>query len=203
MSQSLITQRRFLPYFCTQFMGAFNDNIYKNALAILITYTLVLENQAILLNVAAIAFILPFFLFGSTAGQLADKYEKSMLIRRIKIAEIIIMLLGCFAFYFQSISLMLFVLFSLGAQSAFFGPIKYSILPQHLQPNEILDGNAYVEAGTFIAILLGTILGGFLARKPEYQNVLMVTLIGVAAVGWFISRRIPSAMAAAPDLKIS
>ena len=203
MSQSLITQRRFLPYFCTQFMGAFNDNIYKNALAILITYTLVLENQAILLNIAAIAFILPFFLFGSTAGQLADKYEKSMLIRRIKIAEILIMLLGCIALYYQSIGLMLFILFALGAQSAFFGPIKYSILPQHLQPNEILDGNAYVEAGTFIAILLGTILGGFLARKPEYQYFLMVTLIGVAIIGWLISRRIPSAIAAAPNLKIS
>lgn len=203
MSNSLITQRRFLPYFCTQFLGAFNDNIYKNALAILITYTLVTSNQGILLNVAAVAFILPFFLFGSTAGQLADKYEKSWLIRRIKIAEIIIMLLGSVALYLQSVSLMLFILFALGAQSAFFGPIKYSILPQHLAPHEILPGNAYVESGTFIAILLGTILGGLLASRPEYQPILMATLIAVAALGWWVSREIPSAKPAAPDLKIS
>lgn len=184
-------------------MGAFNDNIYKNALAILITYTLVTSNQGVLLNVAAVAFILPFFLFGSTAGQLADKYEKSMLIRRIKIAEIIIMLLGSVALYLQSVTLMLFILFALGAQSAFFGPIKYSILPQHLEPHEILPGNAYVESGTFIAILLGTILGGLLASRPEYQPFLMATLIGVAVLGWWVSRSIPSAKPAAPDLDIS
>lgn len=203
MSKSLITQRRFLPYFCTQFLGAFNDNIYKNALAIIITYTLITSNQSVLLNLAAVAFILPYFLFGSTAGQLADKYEKSFLIRRIKIAEIIIMLLGCVALYLQSITLMLFILFALGTQSAFFGPIKYSILPQHLESHEILNGNAYVEFATFIAILLGTILGGLLASRLAYQPFLMLTLVGVAVAGWWASRSIPRADPAAPELKIS
>ena len=203
MSQNLLKQRRFLPYFCTQFLGAFNDNIYKNALAILITYTLAVENQGILLNVAAVAFILPFFLFGSTAGQLADKYEKSVLIQRIKIAEIIIMLVGCVALFLQSIALMMFVLFTLGAQSAFFGPIKYSILPQHLARHEILPGTAYVEAGTFISILLGTVLGGFLAGDASLTAYLMATLIGVSLLGWLSSQKIPSAKPAAPDLQIS
>ena len=203
MSRSLITQQRFLPYFCTQFLGAFNDNIYKNALAILITYRLVASNQGILLNIAAVSFILPFFLFGAIAGQLADKYEKSMMIRKIKIAEILIMMAGCVALYLQSIGFMLFILFLLGAQSAFFGPIKYSILPQHLARNQILNANSYVEAGTFIAILLGTILGGLLASDIDYQLFLMATLLTVACIGWLTSRQIPAADAAAPELRIS
>jgi len=203
MSQNLLKQRRFLPYFCTQFLGAFNDNIYKNALMILITYSLAVGKQAILLNIAAVLFILPFFLFGAIAGQLADKYEKSWLIRKIKLAEIGIMLFGCFALYQQSIALMLVTLFCLGAQSTFFGPIKYSILPQHLGRHEILEANGYVEAGTFIAILLGTILGGYLASDAAYQTVLMIILVLVAVVGWLVSRAIPSARPAAPDLKVS
>ena len=149
MAKHLITERRFLPYFCTQFLGAFNDNIYRNALAIIVTYVLAKENQVLIINVALVVFILPYFLFGALAGQLADKYEKSWLIRRIKAAEILIMIFGSVAIYYQSMTMMLLVLFALGSQSAFFGPIKYSILPQHLRPDEILSGNAYVEAGTF------------------------------------------------------
>jgi len=203
MAKHLITQKRFLPYFCTQFLGAFNDNIYRNALAIIVTYVLAKENQAIIINVALVAFILPYFLFGALAGQLADKYEKSWLIRKIKIAEIIIMCFGSVAIYLQSMPMMLVILFALGSQSAFFGPIKYSILPQHLHPDEILSGNAYVEAGTFIAILLGTILGGFLGSKPNFLIILIGVLILCATCGWLMSRRIPSAEPAAPDLKIS
>ena len=108
-----------------------------------------------------------------------------------------IMLIGCVALYLQSIGLMLFILFLLGTQSAFFGPIKYSILPQHLKREEILGANGYVEAGTFIAILLGTILGGLLASDLAYQQILMFTLVVVAGFGWFASRQIPSARAAA------
>ncbi len=203
MSNSLIKERRFLPYFCTQFLGAFNDNIYRNAFAILVTYVLVVKHQGLMLNFALIAFILPFFLFGAIAGQFADKYDKAWLIRRIKIAEILIMLTGCLALYFQSVPMMLGILFALGAQSAFFGPIKYSILPQHLREDEILRGNAYVEAGTFIAILLGTIVGGYFARHLSYQFILMSCLVGFAVLGWWVSRSIPSAPAAAPDLKLS
>lgn len=203
MSSHFITQKRFYPYFFTQFLGAFNDNIYRNAFAILITYFLLKENQAIILNFALVAFILPFFLFGAIAGQLADKYEKSWLIRRIKIAEIVIMVIGSVALYYQFVPLMLFLLFALGSQSAFFGPIKYSILPQHMANDEILSANAYVEAGTFIAIMMGAIVGGLLASEVIYIQFLMMTLIAVAVLGWLASRSIPSASASSPELKVS
>lgn len=203
MSKYLLREKRFFPYFTTQFLGAFNDNVYRNAFAILVTYFLAKENQAIILNIALVAFILPYFLFGAIAGQLADKYEKAWLIRRIKIAEIIIMLLGSAALYFQHVPSMLLILFALGSQSAFFGPIKYSILPQHVKPNELLDANAYVESGTFIAILLGTIVGGVLASDLSYQSILMVSIVGFAVLGWLASRNIPSAEPASPELKVS
>lgn len=203
MSKHLLKEKRFFPYFCTQFLGAFNDNVYRNAFAILVTYFLAKENQAIILNIALVAFILPYFLFGAIAGQMADKYEKSWLIERIKLAEIVIMILGSVALYFQHVPSMLFILFALGSQSAFFGPIKYSILPQHVKPNELLDANAYVEAGTFIAILLGTIVGGVLASGLSYQSALMASIICFAVLGWLTSKYIPSAAPASPELKVS
>jgi len=203
MAKHLITQRRFLPYFCTQFLGAFNDNVYRYAFAILITYFLAEEHRGVYLNSALIAFILPFFLLGAITGQLADKFEKAWLIRQIKLAEIIIMLCGCMALYYKNMPGMLAVLFALGAQSAFFGPIKYSILPQHVKPNEILSANAYVEAGTFIAILLGQVLGGALSEQESYLPYLMTAIVGFAVLGWFSARMIPDAPAASPDLKIS
>lgn len=203
MAKHLITQRRFLPYFCTQFLGAFNDNVYRYAFAILITYFLAEEHRGVYVNSALVAFILPFFLFGAITGQLADKYEKAWLIRQIKLAEIVIMLGGCIALYFQNVPGMLAVLFALGAQSSFFGPIKYSILPQHVKPNEILSANAYVEAGTFIAILLGQVLGGALSEQQSYLPYLMVAIVSFAVLGWFSARMIPDAPAASPDLKLS
>ncbi len=203
MSNNLLTQRRFLPYFATQFLGAFNDNIYKSALMIMITYRLISENQGVLVNVAAVLFILPFFMFGGLAGQLADKYEKAWLIQNIKLAEIVIMFLGCLAILFGSIPMMLLILFLMGTQSAFFGPIKYSILPQHIERERILQANSYVEAATFISILLGTVLGGFLAGDAANEPVLMFTVIAVAILGWLVSTQIPSARVAAPDLDIS
>ena len=203
MANHLITQKRFLPYFCTQFMGVFNDSLYRYAFAILVTYFLAKDNPEVMLNVALMVFILPFFLFGAIAGQLADKYEKTILIRRIKVAEIMIMILGSIALYFQSTYAMLGIVFALGSQSAFFGPIKYSILPQHLNEEEIISGNAYVEASTFLGILLGTIVGGFLAYQLELHWVLMVLVLCVALVGWFASCKIPSAEPAMPSLKLS
>ncbi len=207
MAGKLINERRFLPYFTTQFLGAFNDNIYRNAFAILVTYFIADDNEAIIVNFALVAFILPFFLFGAIAGQLADKFEKAKLIRHIKVAEIVIMVSGSIALYMQSVGAMLMVLFALGSQSAFFGPIKYSILPQHVSKNEILTANAYVEAGTFIAILLGTILGGVLARYMgidiNYQYLLMGSIVGFAILGWFASALIPQAPAASPELDLN
>jgi 1-acyl-sn-glycerol-3-phosphate acyltransferase len=203
MAKHLINQRRFLPYFCTQFLGAFNDNVYRYAFAILITYFLAEEHRGIYVNSALVAFILPFFIFGAITGQLADKFEKAWLIRQIKLAEIVIMLCGCIALYFQNVPGMLAVLFALGAQSSFFGPIKYSILPQHVKTNEILSANAYVEAATFIAILLGQVLGGALSEQQSYLPYLMVAIVSFAILGWFSARMIPDAPAASPDLKLS
>ena len=201
---TLFKQRRFLPYFITQFLGAFNDNVFKNALIIIFTYHLVSESSgsSILVNIAALVFILPFFLFSSFAGQLADKYEKSGLIRKIKWFEVVIMLIGCLGLYLQSMSVLLVVLFLMGVQSAFFGPIKHSILPQHLERSELLGGNALVESGTFLAILLGTILGGILAAQPQYVTSVSIAIVFFAVMGRTAAQWIPPAKPAQPDLVI-
>lgn len=200
---ALLTQRRFLPYFLTQFLGAFNDNVFKNALIILIAFSMA-KNSDLLTNVSAGLFILPFFLFSATAGQLADKYEKSQLIRLIKLMEIIIMLLAALGLYLQHMPLLIGVLFLMGAQSSFFGPIKYSILPQHLKPEELIGGNALVESGTFLAILLGTMLGGFLISRAEVGHSLTaVVIVVLATIGYGASRFIPAATPVVPDLKIN
>jgi len=202
MSNNLLSQKRFLPYFLTQFLGAFNDNVYKNALLIIITFHLVSSYSPLLVNMAAGIFILPFFLFSSIAGQWADKFEKAGMIRCIKLAEIAIMVFACIALYMQSLFLLMAMLFLLGAQSAFFGPIKYSILPQHLPKQDLLNANALVESGTFIAILLGTILGGLLASNMANMPWLMVCLLLIAIAGWQASRFVPSAAAVQPELVV-
>lgn len=202
---ALLKSRRFLPFFLTQFAGALNDNLFKNALlVVLVSGGLVLTgvNANLMVNLAAGLFILPFFLFSALAGQLADKYEKSTIIRRIKFAEILIMLAGCAALWWQQLWLLLVVLFAMGAQSAFFGPVKYAIIPQHLDETELVGGNAQVEAGTFVAILLGTIAGSLLGGLHDPRLVIGVAIVAVALAGWVCSRAIPSAEAKVPDLKI-
>ena len=204
---ALLRQRRFAPFFLVQLFGAFNDNVYKNALVALIAFAAVGSssvNDGLLINMAAGLFILPFFLFSALCGQIADKCEKSLLIRRIKLAEIGIMACGVAAFYLQSIPLLIAVLFLMGTQSAFFGPIKYGILPQHLSESELTGGNGMVELGTFLAILLGTIGGTQLIAKSSDNSMLPVSvvLMSVAVAGYLISRRIPSAPAADPSLLI-
>lgn len=199
---SLLKQKRFAPYFLTQFLGAFNDNVFKNALVILLTYKIVSNQSGILVNLAAIIFILPFFLFSPLAGQIADKYEKSGLIRKIKWVEIGIMSVGVLSLYLGSIPMLLFVLFLMGTQSAFFGPIKYSILPQHLRENELMGGNALVEAGTFLAILSGTILGGILASFEQHVLPVSVAILVFSAIGRLASQFIPPAQAEQPGLNI-
>lgn len=195
-------QRRFFPYFATQFLGAFNDNVFKNALIIIFTYHLVVSSSGMLVNLAAILFILPFFLFSPLAGQLADKYEKSTLIRKIKNLEILIMLLGAIGVYLQSTIWMLVVLFLMGMQSTFFGPIKYSILPQQLSKEELLGGNAIVEAGTFLAILLGTVLGASIAGEGNYPFKVTVAILFFALLGRLASHFITSSPAAQTSLQI-
>ena len=201
---SLLREKRFAPFFWTQFAGAFNDNIYKNVLILMIAFQSTRGNNGnpdILINMAAGLFILPFFLFSAFAGQIADKYEKSMLIRRVKLAEIVIMILAAFALYYDLRVCLLLLLFCMGAQSAFFGPVKYSIIPQHLNEKEIIGGNALVEMGTFVSILLGTIAGGYLAQHNRLWAAMAVIVTAVA--GWLVSRLIPGAKPASPDLKIN
>ncbi len=203
---SLLRQRRFGPFFLTQALGAFNDNVFKNALVILVTFGiagLAQEQINFYVNLAAVLFILPFFLFSATAGQLAEKYEKSRLIRGIKLLEIGIMALGAVGLWIGSIPLLLGVLFLLGFQAALFGPVKYAILPQHLREEELVGGNAWVEAGTFLAILLGTVLGGWLVAQPGGTHWISVAIIALALAGYAACRAIPPAAPAAPELRIN
>ena len=203
----LMRERRFLPFFLTQFLGAFNDNAYKNALIILVGFNASDwggMSTGMLSNIAAGLFILPFFLFSATAGQLADKYEKSRLIRLTKLLEIVVSIIAVMGFYVHSLSLLLIALFLLGTQATLFGPVKYAILPQHLKLEELIGGNALVEGGTFIAILLGTLLGGILASYGAagvFWICVMITTVAVA--GYLTSWGIPLAPAAAPELKIN
>jgi len=206
MSQiHLLRTKRFYPLFWTQFLGGFNDNFLKNALVIWITFKAasvfgIPSSQMV--AVASGIFILPFFLFSATAGQLADKFEKTCLIRWIKVAEISIMLLASWALAAEKFEFLLFILFLMGLHSTFFGPIKYSILPQHLHPDELVGGNALIEAGTFLSILLGTIAGGVLISLQHGPQIVGLGLVLVAILGWGASRSIPKADAVDPQLKV-
>ncbi len=202
----LLKENRFRPFFLTQFFGAFNDNVFKNALFILIAFQSSYAgstDSTNIINLAAILFIAPFLLFSAIAGQIADRYEKSSLIRRIKLAEICIMLVAAFGFYFQIIPLLLFALFSMGMQSSLFGPIKYSIIPQHLKKDELVGGNALVETATFGAILLGTMLGGILIGLSAGAKLLIpFAMLTLAMLGFLSSIKIPLAPAVDPNLKL-
>ncbi len=203
----LLRERRFAPFFWTQFLGAGNDNIYKNALVIFVAYhaaTTATLDANTLVNLAAGLFILPFVLLSATAGQLADKYEKSRLIRLIKILEIGIMAIGTAGFFLQSLVLLFAALLLMGVHSTLFGPVKYAILPQALRPEELVGGNGLVEMGTFVSILIGTIVGGLLVAVPGAGPVLAgLTAVAVAIAGWLVSRQIPLLPAVAPDLVLN
>ena len=203
-SIKLLSTQRFRPFFLTQLLGAFNDNLYKNGLTIFIAFQVASvsqEESSALVNIAAALFILPFFLFSPIAGQLADKHEKSMLIRRIKLLEIGIMLLGAMAFILESTVFLVGILFLMGTQSALFGPVKYSLMPEALKPEELVGGNALVESGTFLAILLGLIASVYIIGLG---NAAMAGAVVVTAcIGYWTSRDIPALPAAAPELKLS
>lgn len=204
---SLLRERRFAPFFVTQFLGAFNDNIFRNGLVILITFQgIVIANidARLLANVAGALFILPFFLFSATAGQLADKYEKSLLIRRIKLFEIVLMLAAALALLLESYPMLLFVLFLTGLQSTLFGPVKYAYLPQQLDTTELVGGNGLVEFGTYVAIILGLITGGIaVSTGAADRSLLALCLVSVALAGYAASLKIPLTRAVDPELKIS
>ena len=191
----LLRTRRFLPIFTTQFLGAFNDNLFRTAMVMLVIYGIYRDagQEAAFSGIAGGLFILPFFLLSALAGQLADATDKARIVRIVKTAEIVIMVAGAAGLMLHNIPLLLLALFAMGVHSTFFGPIKYAILPQHMQPDEVLGATGLVEAGTYIAILSGTILGGLLVLErgdgtfhAEWAAVavLLVALIGRVAGGF-------------------
>jgi 1-acyl-sn-glycerol-3-phosphate acyltransferase len=202
----LLRARRFAPLFVTQFLGALNDNVLKNAMVVLLTFqaaTWTTLKPELLANLAAGVFILPFFLFSATAGQLADKYDKAALARMVKLLEIAIVLICGAGFWLHSLAVLFAGLFLLGLHSTLFGPVKYAILPQHLKNEELVGGNALIEAGTFVAILLGTLLGGLLAGSGDGTTWITVVGLAIAVGGYVASRGIPAAVPPAPTLAIS
>jgi 1-acyl-sn-glycerol-3-phosphate acyltransferase len=207
MSQfTLLGKRRFAPFFWTQALGAFNDNVFRNALVMLVAFQMGLDDHTVSLytNLAPALFIIPFFLFSATAGQLAEKFEKTRIVRYVKLFEIAAMTLAAVGFYTHNTVLLLVVLFLMGMHSTTFGPIKYAILPQALQPGELVGGNGLIEMGTQLAVLIGLIAGSALMQIPRLGPVLAGTVtITVALVGYLASRRIPAAPATAPELKFN
>jgi len=204
----LLSRRRFLPLFVTQLLGAFNDNLFKNAMILFAVYAVYQDEQkeTWFSAIATGLFILPFFLLSALSGQLADQRDKAMIIRIVKLAEIFIMLVGAaglalawmgFAVHLLAIPLMLAALFAMGVHSTFFGPIKYAILPQHLHDDEVLGGTGLVEAGTYIAILAGTILAGLISVQVAAVGVVLTAMIG-----YFAGRQVPPAPPLAEPAKL-
>jgi len=205
----LLKRRRFLPLFVTQFLGAFNDNLFKTSMVLFATYAILNDAGAeSTFNAVATALaIVPFFLLSALAGQLADSHDKARIIRMVKTAEIGIMAVGSggllaakLGHVSLGIGLMLAAVLMLGVHSTFFGPIKYAILPQHLAPADVLGGTGLVEAGTYLAILVGTVTAGFLAKLPEGWTIGAV--LGVALLGWFTGRQVPPAPREGPPLTL-
>ncbi|WP_242122836.1 MFS transporter [Sphingobium sp. Sx8-8] len=198
-SLRLLTKRRFLPLFITQLLGAFNDNLFKNAMVLFVVYSVYNDekSETWFSALATGVFILPFFLLSALSGQLADQRDKATIIRIVKAAEIVIMTVGAtglaliwsgIAVHSLAIPLLLLALFAMGVHSTFFGPIKYAILPQHLQDEEVLGGTGLVEAGTYIAILAGTILAGIIPVQAAAVGIILT-----AVIGWLAGRKVPAA----------
>nr|WP_298414986.1 MFS transporter [uncultured Halomonas sp.] len=203
MSGSLLTKRRFAPFFWTQALGAFNDNLFKNVLLLLLTFVAVPRHgwdTGLLNNLAAGLFILPFLLFSAWGGSMADRHDKQSLIRRLKLLELATMTVAALAVWFEQFALLLALLFMMGTQSALFGPVKYAILPQHLATTELVQGNAWVNLGTFLAILFGTLLAGLLASLDGAmaRGTIAATLVGIAFAGYLVSLKVPLAPSSAP-----
>jgi 1-acyl-sn-glycerol-3-phosphate acyltransferase len=203
----LLRERRFLPFFLTQALGAFNDNVFKNAVVILVAFLSVQLSTAQVnnyVNIAAALFILPFLLFSATSGQLSDKYDKARLAQVVKALEIAIMLVACAGFVTRNIPLLMALVFMMGLHSTLFGPLKYGLLPQVLDERELVGGNGLIEMGTFLAILLGTILGSTLIRIDGYGAWLVgAATVGFAVLGLVCALAMPRAPSVDPQLKIN
>jgi len=205
-SFKLLISRRFGAMFSTMALGAFNDNFYKNALVIMTTYELAAKvgiEPATLLSMASACFILPFFLFSGFAGEMADHFPKHRMVRALKMTEFILILLASFALVTQHIWSLLVILFLLGVQAAFFGPTKYAILPELLTKDELLTGNAIIEGGTFLSILLGTLVGGLLILQPGGTHITAVALVLASLLGLVAAWRVPETSVSKRELKIN
>jgi 1-acyl-sn-glycerol-3-phosphate acyltransferase len=204
---SLLAQRRFGPFFWTQFFGAFNDNVFKTALITIITYQALnwtALDPGFLNQLIPGLFILPFLLFSATAGQIADKFDKARLARFVKLFEIAVMLIAAVGWMTHSLWLLVAAVVGMGLHSTLFGPVKYAYLPQHLAQEELIGGNGLIEMGTFVGILMGEVLGAFLVMYSS-RGVELVAggTLAIAVLGWLLSRRIPVSPAPVPDLKIN
>ena len=202
----LMQEQRFRPFFFTQFLSAFNDNVFKTALITLVAFhaaSLSSIDGATLVTLLPGVFILPFFLFSATAGQIADKYEKSQIIRLVKVFEIAIMLFASAGFFMHNLWLLASALFMMGMHSTLFGPVKYSYLPQHLKEYELIGGNGMVEMGSFVAILLGQVLGAWLATLAHHELFTSIAILFIALLGYCTSRGVPNSPAADSTLKIN
>jgi 1-acyl-sn-glycerol-3-phosphate acyltransferase len=204
---ALLTQRRFGPFFWTQFLGAFNDNLFKTALLVVLTYDAVswtTLSPALLNNLIPGLFILPYVVLSATAGQVADKVEKGRLARFVKGIEIVIMAIAAAGWLTHTLWLLIAAVAGMGIHSTLFGPVKYAYLPQHLKPEELVGGNGVIEMGTFVGILLGEVMGALLAGRGDWGvHLVAFGTIGVAVLGFVTSWRIPASPAPAPDLKVS
>ncbi|MGQ0442282.1 MAG: MFS transporter [Methylophilaceae bacterium] len=202
----LLKEQRFRPFFFTQFLGAFNDNVFKTALVTLVAFhaiSLTTMDGPTLATLLPGLFILPFFLFSATAGQIADKFEKSYIIRLVKLFEIGIMLFAGAGFFLHHIGLLSCALFMMGTHSTLFGPVKYAYLPQHLKTDELIGGNGMLEMGSFVAILLGQVLGAWLAMQSNNELIISISVISLAILGYWTSRGVPNSPAGAPQLNIN
>ncbi|WP_210397790.1 MFS transporter [Motiliproteus sediminis] len=200
----LLRSPRFGPFFVTLFLGTFNDNLFKNTLILMVVYQAATQqggNVNQLTNLAAALFILPYLLFSAIAGQLADRWEKSRLIRSLKLVEVALMLLTAQALLSHNLTLLMVLLFLMATQSAVFSPIKFSLIPQHLERWQWVSGNGLVEAGTFAAILLGTLIAGLIYPHAWGMALVSALIVIQALAGWLAARHIPPAPSIAPELQ--
>src|SRR3954466_2208390 len=203
MLKELLSSRRFAPLFWSQFCSALNDNVLKNALVIMLLYGVAAEEGAPLVTLAGAVFIFPFFVLSALGGEMADKFVKMKVARRLKFAEIFAACFAAAGFYMHSIPLLFVALALFGIVAALFGPVKYAILPDQLQVSELATGNALVEAATFMAILIGTIAGGLFVSGSSHMGWISLAVVGLAVLCWGFASRIPATVPTAPDLVIT
>src|ERR1700757_1942835 len=203
MIKQVMSARRFAPLFWAQFCSALNDNVLKNALGMILLYGAVVRHGESLVTVATAVFIFPYFILSGLGGELADKYVKSIVARRLKFAEIFAAGFAAAGFFLHSVPLLFIALALFGIVAALFGPVKYAVLPDQLSVSELATGNALVEGATFMAILIGTIAGGMFVAGASHMGWICAAVVGLSVLSWGFASRIPVTQPSAPDLRIT